>query len=117
RSFLYFCDARWDTNYHSVRSRKVSLMSTINHFYHAPDHLFSCMEIGYNPILQWTYGFDIFMRFLRHLLCLPPYGQNLISGFVYRNDRRLVYHNLLFMNNKGIGGTQIDGNVTREKIK
>ena len=51
----------------------------VDHFDHAPDHMFRSVKICDYTILQGANGFDIFMGFLMHLHGLSAYGQHFNS--------------------------------------
>ncbi len=57
------------------------------------------------------------MRLLMHLHRFASNGQHLVGRFVDGDNGGLVYNNLVFVDNKGVGSAKVYGNVAGEKIK
>jgi hypothetical protein len=52
-----------------------------------------------------------------HLHGFPTYGKCLVCSLVNRDNGRLINYNFIFIDNKGIRGAKVHGNVAGEKIK
>ncbi len=52
-----------------------------------------------------------------HLHGLATDGKHLVRGFVDCYDGGLVYYDLVFVDNEGVGSAKVNGNVAGEKIK
>ena len=116
-TFLYVCDPRRNAYDHSVRGCKPRFFILIDHFNHPFNHLLSRLKIGNDPIPQWSYRFDVFMRLSMHLLCKATYSDYASSFNVLRYYGRLVNDDLVLVVNDCICSSQINGDILHEKVK
>ncbi len=73
------------------------------------NHHFGRPEVGYDAFAQRAYGADPFGLASLHHLSFLAHGDHLAGRHFNGYDRRLVDHNLVVVDDDGIGRAEVDG--------
>ena len=73
-------------------------------------------EIGDDTVLQRTDGDDVAGRAAEHALGFIADGEDFVRSGLHRDDGRFAEHDALVADkHQGVGGAEIDPDITREE--
>ena len=100
--------AAWNGDHDpQVRSEERGSLA-VYHLDESPYHMFGGLEVCDNAVFHRPDSLDIRIRSLVHQPGLCSNGHRLFRVHVYRDDRRLIDHDLVFHENDGVGRSEVD---------
>ena len=81
----------------------------------AADHHFCRIEVGDHSVAERTDGLDARIGLFVHEFGLLAEGNALARAIVDGHDGRLVQHDLVILENDGVGGAEVDGQFLIQK--
>ena len=89
-TYLYVGRTRRDTNHHPQR-RAEEVAAHLDLFYHAPQHQFGRIEIGYHSVFERSDSPYVLVCLAVHLLGLLADGYHLAGVYVHGDDGGFVH--------------------------
>ena len=102
-----------DTYHHSQRWREPVVLFAY-FLNHAANHLLGGVEVGNNAVAQRAYGGNALVHLAVHLAGGLAYGDGLHRLGVEGYHTRLINHNLVVVDDDGVGSSQVDCNFLSE---
>lgn len=87
----------------------------MHHLDKSAHHLLASVEVGNHTVAQGAYDADAIVGLLIHQLGTSANGYHFFAMPVESHHRRFVHGNLIVTDNDGIGRTQVDGQLLRER--
>ena len=111
-AFFDFGDARGNRDHHPGTGADAAVV----HFRdEMAQHRLGHFEIGDDAVLERSHGNDVGRRAAEHAFRLVADGQHLGSAGLHRYNGRFAQNDTLILDvNEGVGGTEIDPDVTGE---
>ncbi len=116
RPLLHLGDAGGDADDHHQAGAEEAVVG-LQHLDEAADHALGRLEIGDHPVLERPDGAQVLVGLAVHLHGLLAHGNDRARAAVDRHDGRFVHHHLIVVDDQGVGGAEIDGDLLGQETE